>query len=1008
MWVGAAGRHSVDSQQPNWLAAEHQQLALGQYLQYIHPGITTAFALLLLAGLLFYFYRGRRQHLAKLALQKQQDLERQRKAEEERLKAEAEWRKVIKSPPLSVVGAGGLEAELEEVIFGGSSVSVAPADADVEAKPVNRARRGSTWSRISTWWGGPGSNVSATTVTGVGPPPSVPNGGEYPLSVVTSANASQQLPRSSGGGDSPRTANHQQKVNTWRQTFMSTASVGEIISKYKSIYSTTGSILNESASDLPSTSQTNNIGDHQVDESTAPPVPPLPTLSNLHTRSATSATQNSTTTTTGAQRSKRESRSHKTSSIGGKGRRKRTSTAHTALSGSVVSGARASTVYDDGNSSYEGGDGSSSSDGESSFSVELEEGRILNGGGSTKEEVELMADLSDREEEEGEDEKRKRLFEKAERERIVGRRKEIMSTVSILSSVGSLVEDVGSSVGGMSSVGPANIEMVETDIPPSLTPSGKISDDAPPPPSTDTGQRASGASASSTSSTLILPTAPSTSMQLTTERPTSSTPSSAPSTKIQRDSTLSSTTEHSNNSNPSTLPRKELERGPSQKRGVKKRESWDSVASSVDSAVLQEVAVKGGLTADAAVVGRTLEEEKKKSYTLFISLPPKEEGIGKHKLFEKTDYFDHSWATLTMANWRKYPNDYSKHVLSVDILSRQVDPKTGILRTERLICCKQSAPSLLRRMGLPIPEVAYFREISELDPKERHYTAKSVNLSMRSIMSVTETCIFRELASDDIQAGVSSLEEAALNSPEAERQTSYSLRTSQPSVDSSPLSSSSSSDSSTTLFSPMENTTTTSSPSLQATQQQQQTFSPSSKPTSNWSLFSWIRRPSVLHNEHSIIPTAAPASIPTPTASQSTPTPTPAPSPQQLSNYPFSKSTSTLAPPSTSMSSTQTPSCITQFIQRAEFHGQGFASVARLVEEMAVSRFQQNAEIGRKALESVIAKVVEEASAMEARTMEVLEGGMRYMALEAEAAAEATKSAATAATEKASKWRFRW
>ncbi|KAJ3102178.1 hypothetical protein HDU97_000739 [Phlyctochytrium planicorne] len=114
------------------------------------------------------------------------------------------------------------------------------------------------------------------------------------------------------------------------------------------------------------------------------------------------------------------------------------------------------------------------------------------------------------------------------------------------------------------------------------------------------------------------------------------------------------------------------------------------------------------------------------------------------KLFEATQFFDYSWSTVTAANWRKYPNELSSHVLSVDILSREVDSETGILRTERLLCCRQNVPSILKNLGLPIPEVAYFREISELDPERKEYTAKSVNLSMRSIMTVHETVIFRE------------------------------------------------------------------------------------------------------------------------------------------------------------------------------------------------------------------------------------------------------------------------
>ncbi|KAI9102419.1 PRELI-like family-domain-containing protein [Phlyctochytrium arcticum] len=109
------------------------------------------------------------------------------------------------------------------------------------------------------------------------------------------------------------------------------------------------------------------------------------------------------------------------------------------------------------------------------------------------------------------------------------------------------------------------------------------------------------------------------------------------------------------------------------------------------------------------------------------------------KLFETQYLFAQPWGALTTANWRKYPNEYSSHVLSVDILSREIDPKSGALVTERLLCCKQSAPALLRKL-LPIPEVAYFREISHLDPKSKSYTAVSVNLCMQSMMRLEERC----------------------------------------------------------------------------------------------------------------------------------------------------------------------------------------------------------------------------------------------------------------------------
>ncbi|KAJ3183473.1 hypothetical protein HDU87_006792 [Geranomyces variabilis] len=109
------------------------------------------------------------------------------------------------------------------------------------------------------------------------------------------------------------------------------------------------------------------------------------------------------------------------------------------------------------------------------------------------------------------------------------------------------------------------------------------------------------------------------------------------------------------------------------------------------------------------------------------------------KFTENQYLFSHPFSTITSANFQKYPNEHSSHVLSVDILSRSVDPQTSILRSERLVSVKQSAPALLRRL-LPIPEIAYFREVSFLDPRAKSFKAISSNLSMRAIVDVEETC----------------------------------------------------------------------------------------------------------------------------------------------------------------------------------------------------------------------------------------------------------------------------
>lgn len=77
----------------------------------------------------------------------------------------------------------------------------------------------------------------------------------------------------------------------------------------------------------------------------------------------------------------------------------------------------------------------------------------------------------------------------------------------------------------------------------------------------------------------------------------------------------------------------------------------------------------------------------------------------------------------------------------MDTLSREVDPATGVLRTERLITCKQKVPSwVLSVTGGN--GISYVREISEVDPKSKTVVLKSVNLTCANLLRINETCTY--------------------------------------------------------------------------------------------------------------------------------------------------------------------------------------------------------------------------------------------------------------------------
>ncbi|OTB01156.1 hypothetical protein M426DRAFT_323672 [Hypoxylon sp. CI-4A] len=116
------------------------------------------------------------------------------------------------------------------------------------------------------------------------------------------------------------------------------------------------------------------------------------------------------------------------------------------------------------------------------------------------------------------------------------------------------------------------------------------------------------------------------------------------------------------------------------------------------------------------------------------------------KVFSSSHTFNYSWEEVSTANWRKYCpwNDKSTHVIAVDTIAREVDPATGILRTERLITCKQSAPEWLKSM-MGCMETSQVFETSYVDPVAKTVTMVSQNVTLANLVNVQETVIYKPL-----------------------------------------------------------------------------------------------------------------------------------------------------------------------------------------------------------------------------------------------------------------------
>ena len=68
------------------------------------------------------------------------------------------------------------------------------------------------------------------------------------------------------------------------------------------------------------------------------------------------------------------------------------------------------------------------------------------------------------------------------------------------------------------------------------------------------------------------------------------------------------------------------------------------------------------------------------------------------KEVETSCTYDYSWDRVTAAFFQRYPNDYSKHVLTADVLDRHIDTETGQLHTTRLLTKTNRKPKWMDRV----------------------------------------------------------------------------------------------------------------------------------------------------------------------------------------------------------------------------------------------------------------------------------------------------------------------
>lgn len=99
--------------------------------------------------------------------------------------------------------------------------------------------------------------------------------------------------------------------------------------------------------------------------------------------------------------------------------------------------------------------------------------------------------------------------------------------------------------------------------------------------------------------------------------------------------------------------------------------------------------------------------------------------------------FPWSFTSVAKAFFRRYPNPFSKHVLSEDVISRTIDPTTGNLYTVRLISKTNKKPAWMDFIG---ESIAYVVEESIVDPKQQRILTRTRNINLATYLSVIEFC----------------------------------------------------------------------------------------------------------------------------------------------------------------------------------------------------------------------------------------------------------------------------
>ena len=131
------------------------------------------------------------------------------------------------------------------------------------------------------------------------------------------------------------------------------------------------------------------------------------------------------------------------------------------------------------------------------------------------------------------------------------------------------------------------------------------------------------------------------------------------------------------------------------------------------------------------------------------------------KFYDSSFSHPYPFPTVTLAYFLRYPNPFSTHVLSTDVIDRHFDPDTNTLHTSRLHLKRSKIPSPILKL---VPKSffgasasttgtsqSYILERSVVDIEHGVMITESRNLEFTGILAVAERQLYRRPSTDLIR-----------------------------------------------------------------------------------------------------------------------------------------------------------------------------------------------------------------------------------------------------------------